>query len=132
MRKGMRLSSIHLASALLGLSAVAACSDSAVQVGTTTVGTYTFDISREGDAPGPGVKTRAVVKPTAGGDPTSIMGWVGLADEDDADKVTGVFDSNDGDFDCNLTIPSPEPAGSMFFFDVDTNGTILTGSVAAT
>ena len=117
-------------SLVLGVVCLAACGTNAVSVGTVQLGQYTFDISREGAAPGPGVSTDYVVKPPAGGMPTSVDGWVGTADEPAASKTTAVFDSNDGDFDTDLTIPSPMPTDAMFYFDVNTDGTILTGSIA--
>ncbi len=117
--------------AVCGVSAlVGACSStSAVEMGTAQVGAYTFDISREGDAPGPGVTTRFVVKPTVGGMPTSVTGWVGTATAEGSVKVPAVYDSGDGDFDDDVTVPSPLPDGSKFYFDVVSPTATATGSV---
>ncbi len=112
------------------LAALAACGSNATEVGTVQLGQYTFKISREGPAPGPGVSTDYVVKPTAGGMPTSVDGWVGTADEPAGDKTQSVFDPHDGDFDTDLTMPSPMPDGAMFYFDVYTDGVMQTGSIA--
>jgi hypothetical protein len=55
------------------LSSVLACTSTpSVELGSVQIGSYTFDVAREGDAPGPGVSTRFVIKPTAGGNPTSL------------------------------------------------------------
>ena len=117
-------------SLVLGVVCLVGCGTNAVDVGTVQVGQYTFSISREGAAPAAGVSTDYVVKPTSGGMPTSVDGWVGTADEPTASKTASVFDSNDGDFDTDLTIPSPMPTDAMFYFDVNTGGTVLTGSIA--
>ena len=109
--------------------AFGACATSAVPVGTATVGTYTLDVSREGDAPGAGVNTRWVLKPTVGGNPTSIKAWVAGDSSESATKVLAVYDPADGDFDADVTAPTPMPGHPKFWFDVDTNGVVLTGSV---
>jgi hypothetical protein len=110
----------------------AACaSDSAsVDLGSSQAGSYSFDVAREGDAPSPGAEIRVVLKATAGGMPTSVTGWVGLASAEGSVKVLAVYDSADGDFDDDVTVPSPLPDGSKFYFDVLTNDTTVTGSVA--
>jgi len=95
-------------------------------IGDTTVGPYTFHIFREGPACTAGVATDIVVKPTAGGKPSSVVGWVGLATPGSSAQVTADYDSGDGDFDTNLTCPDPMPTGAKFFFTVD--GT-MTGSI---
>ena len=74
--------------------------------------------------------TRFVIVATAGGMPTSIKGWVGGAEAEDATKTLAVFDPADGDFDDDITVPTPMPANAMFWFDVDTSGVVVTGSVA--
>lgn len=106
-----------------------ACASSAVPVGTATVGTYTFDIAREGDAPAAGVSTRWVLKPTTGGNPTSIMAWVAGDSTESPTKVLAVYDPADGDFDADVTAPTPMPGHAKLWFDVDTSGLVLTGSV---
>ena len=106
-----------------------ACTTSSVPLGSAQVGSYTFDVSREGDAAAPGNSTRFVLKPTAGGNPTSITGWVGTASGDGSVKSVAVYDAGDGDFDDDVTVPSPMPTGAKFFFDVDTNGSVATGSI---
>jgi hypothetical protein len=127
----MKLPSFRHVLGLCWISAqLAACSSTpAVELGTTQVGTYTFDISREGDAPAAGVSTRFVVKPTAGGMPTSITGWVGTATGEGSVKALAVYDSGDGDFDDDLTVPSPLPDGSKFYFDVVSAAATATGSI---
>ena len=65
--------------------------------------------------------------------PTSVDGWSQDRRQSPLrkqDVLPSVFDSNDGDFDTDLTIPSPMPADAMFYFDVNTGGTVLTGSIA--
>ena len=112
-----RISSICVALAL----AVTGCATDQTDIGDVTAGKYTFHVFREGPAAAAGVATDIVVKPTAGGMPTSVVGWVGTADGS-ANAVAADFDSNDGDFDDNLTCPSPMPDGAKYFFIVD--GTI--------
>jgi hypothetical protein len=114
---------------LLLASLLAACGSSAVTLGSTQVGPYTFDVEYEGPAPAAGVTTNMVLKPTAGGMPTSIESWIGPADVDASMKKEGVYDSNDGDYDTDFTIPNPLPAGSKYYFDVNTSGTVVTGSM---
>jgi hypothetical protein len=112
------------------LSSLLACTSTpSVPLGSVQVASYTFDVAREGDAPGAGVTTRFVLKPTAGGNPTSITGWVGTASGDGSTKAVAVYDAGDGDFDDDVTMPSPMPTGAKFYFDVNTSGTIATGSV---
>ncbi len=113
------------------LSSLFACTSTpSVELGSAQVGAYTFDVAREGDAPVAGASTRFVLKPTTGGNPTSITGWVGSVDGAGSVKTPAVFDAGDGDFDDDVTVPSPLPAGSKFCFDVDTNGVVVTGSIA--
>jgi hypothetical protein len=129
---GMTLPSFRHVFSLCCLSGLlAACSSTpAVELGTVQVGSFTFDVSREGDAPDPGVSTRFVVKATAGGMPTSVSGWVGTVPGDGAAKVPAVFDAGDGDFDDDVTVPSPLPAGSKFCFDVvSSDGATVTGAI---
>ncbi len=114
---------------LLASLLLAACGTSAVTLGSTQVGPYTFDVKYEGPAPAAGVTTNMVLKPTSGGMPTSIESWIGPADVDASMKKEGVYDSNDGDYDTDFTIPSPLPADSKYYFDVNTNGTVVTGSM---
>ena len=112
------------------VSSLLACSSTPeVELGSVQVGTYTFDVTREGDAPEAGVTTRFVLKPTAGGNPTSITGWVGTLSGNGSVKAVAVYDAGDGDFDDDVTVPSPMPTGAKFFFDVSTNGSVVTGSV---
>lgn len=111
---------------IIGATLCGCASKDKTDIGDTTVGPYSFHIFREGPACIAGVETDIVVKPTAGGKPSSITGWVGLATADSSVKVTADYDSNDGDFDTNLTCPDPMPAGAKFFFIVD--GT-MTGSI---
>jgi hypothetical protein len=44
-------------------------------------------------------------------------------------KAVAVYDAGDGDFDDDVTVPSPMPTGAKFFFDVTTNGSVANGSV---
>jgi hypothetical protein len=106
------------------------CKTPATDIGDVTVGSASYHISREGDAVAAGVSTDLVVKPAAGDTkPDSVVGWIGLADAADSTKVTGTFDPNDGDFDNDLTCPSPLPAGSQFWFTVTVAGVPATGSI---
>jgi hypothetical protein len=109
---------------------LAACSSSsAVTLGSTQAGPYTFDVKYEGPAPAAGVMTNFVLKPTAGGMPTSIESWVGPSDVDASMKEAGVYDPADGDYDTEIAIPNPLPSGAKYYFDVNTNGTVVTGSM---
>lgn len=121
----MKLVSLALVSLLF------ACSSStpAFTVGTTTAGPYTFDVLREGDAPAAGVTTTMVLKATAGGMPTSITGWIGVASGEGSTKVLAIYDAADGDFDDDVTVPTPMPAGAKYYFEVTTNSAVVTGSI---
>ena len=115
---------------LLGTSLGCSSSETHVDIGDVTVGSYTFHIFREGDPVAAGVDTRLVLKPTAGGNPTSITGWIGVESGDGSEKAAADYDSGDGDYDDNLHCPSPLPDGSKFWFQVvDGNGQTLTGSI---
>ncbi len=112
------------------VAALAACSSTPqTDIADGTVGPYTVHIFREGPMPAAGVMTDIVLKPTSGGMPDSVDGWVGLADEPASAKTTSVFDSNDGDYDTDLTCPNPMPAGAQIWFDVTTAGVVATMSV---
>src|SRR5580765_6372899 len=97
----MLLSVVAMSIAVIGrlfgiccLSSVLACSSTpSGELGSAQVGSYTFDVAREGNAPGPGVTTRFVLKPTAGGNPTSITGWVGTAGGEGSVKAAAVYDA---------------------------------------
>ncbi len=112
------------------LSTILACGSStpSVTIGTVQVGTYSFDITREGDAPTAGVTTRYVLKSNATAQPTSITGWAGIESGEGSVKAVAVFDPADGDFDDDFTVPSPVPSGAKFYFDVDTDGEDVIGS----
>ena len=118
--------------AVLSIVSALGCGGSGeVQIGTGTAGIYTFDIGREGDPPGAGVATRFVLKPTVGGNPAGITGWVGDATGAGSVKAAAVYDPNDGDFDDNVTCPSPLSADALFYFEVTgTDGTTSVGSIA--
>jgi hypothetical protein len=111
------------------LSSLLACTTPSVSLGSAQVGSYTFDVSREGDAAAAGVSTRFVLKSTAGGNPGSITGWVGIASGDGSVKSVAVYDAGDGDFDDDVTVPSPMPTAAKFFFDVISSGSVATGSI---
>jgi hypothetical protein len=113
-----------------GLTVTACSSTPSVPMGTSTVATFTFDISREGDPAVAGNVPRFVFKPTAGGNPTAITAWVGLASGEGSEKALAVYDSADGDFDDDVTVPTPMPAGSLLFFDVAVGSVVTTGSIA--
>lgn len=107
-----------------------ACSSTpAVTVGTTQAGPYTFDVLREGDAPAAGVTTMMVLKATAGGMPTSITGWIGVASGEGSTKALAVYDAADGDYDDEVTAPTPLPAGAKYYFEVTTDDRKVTGSI---
>ncbi|MEO8702753.1 MAG: hypothetical protein ABI867_22100 [Kofleriaceae bacterium] len=105
------------------------CATDKTDIGDATVGAITFHIFREGPAATAGADTTLVLKSTAGGNPTSIVGWVGLETADDSTKVDAVFDSGDGDYDIDITCPDPLPAGSQFWFTVDDDGAVETGMI---
>ena len=113
----------------LCVTAGAACGSSATDIGDITVGTTSYHISREGPEPAAGVATQMVIKPNDGSKPDMIAGWVGLANADASTKVAAKYDPNDGDFDDDITCPSPMPVGSKFHVDITTAGVVLSGSI---
>lgn len=117
--------------ALVAASLVGCGSDEPhVDIGDVTVGTRTFHVFREGDPIAAGASTRLVLKSTAGGNPASITGWIGVESAEGSTKAQANFDAGDGDYDDNLTCPSPLPAGAKFWFTVvDESGQSLTGSI---
>jgi hypothetical protein len=105
------------------IAALAGCATDKTDIGDTTVGQYSFHVFREGPACTAGVDTTLVLKATAGGKPSSIVAWVGVASAEGSEKVTAVYDSGDSDFDIDMTCPDPMPAGAKFFFLVDGSAT---------
>jgi hypothetical protein len=122
-------STTHLFAALCLAAGVAACGSNATDLGDVTVDGVSYHIAREGDEPAAGVSTQMVIKPNDGSKPDSVAGWVGLA-TDTAMAVPAVYDPNDGDYDDDITVQSPLPAGSMFYFIVTKAGVASTGSIA--
>ncbi|HEY4243946.1 MAG TPA: hypothetical protein VGM88_29230 [Kofleriaceae bacterium] len=117
--------------ALASVLVLGACSsDDSHELGTVQMGGYTMKISREGDAPVAGAMTDFVVKPESGGMPTSVKGWIGTSTRMDSAIVDGVYDPDDGDYDHDITVPSPLATDAMWVFEVDTNGTDATASIA--
>jgi len=119
--------------AAISTLAATGCSSSktdSTPVGTVTVGTYTIDIAQEGDAVAPGATSRFVLKSTAGGKPTGITGWIGIASGEGSAKKEASYDANDGDFDDDVVAPKPIPAGAQFWIEVDTNGHKDVASIA--
>lgn len=119
----------HLFAALCLTASITACGSSATDLGDVTVDGVSYHIAREGAEPAAGVMTQMVIKPNDGSKPDMVAGWVGLA-TDTAMAVTATYDSNDGDFDDAITVQSPLPAGSMFYFTVTKAGVESTGSIA--
>ena len=122
----MKIHRLFIACAL-----VAGCtSTSATDIGDATMANgQVFHISREGDMPAAGVMTQLVVKPMSGAKPDSVVGWVGVADAPASAKVAATYDSNDGDFDDDITCPSPLPEGSKIYFDITEGSVTSTISV---
>jgi len=122
----MKIHRLFIACAL-----VAGCtSTSATDIGDATIASgQTFHISREGDMPAAGVSTQLVLKPMTGVKPDSVMGWVGTADAPASAKVAAKYDSNDGDFDDDITCPSPLPEGAKIYFDITEGSVTSTISV---
>jgi hypothetical protein len=114
---------------LLALALFAGCGTSATDIGDVTVGTTSYHIAREGAEPASGVSTQMVIKPNDGSKPDAVAGWVGLA-SDSAMAVPAKYDPNDGDFDDDITVQTPMPSESLFYFTVTTDGVPLTGSIA--
>ncbi len=109
--------------------AISACSSSQ-SLGTVAAGGTTYAVSIEGDDVAPGVSTDLVAKPTDGPIPTQLVGWIGVSTAEGSTKTTCTYDSGDGDFDCNLTVPNPIPDGSQFWFEATgANGQVSTGSI---
>jgi hypothetical protein len=119
----MTTTSLFLA---IGAALCGCASTSQTPIGDTTVGSYSLHIFREGPVCAAGVMTTLVIKATAGGKPSSVVGWVGAEDASQG-MVTGVYDANDGDFDLDLTCPDPLPTDAKFFFTLDGTDT---GSIA--
>jgi hypothetical protein len=88
-----------------------------------------FHVSREGDMPAAGVSTQLVVKAMSGTKPDSVVGWVGTADAPASAKVAASYDPNDGDFDDDITCPSPMPEGAKIYFDITEGSVTSTISV---
>ncbi|MEO8554188.1 MAG: hypothetical protein ABI678_29635 [Kofleriaceae bacterium] len=114
---------------ILSIALFGACSTSATDIGDAQVNGQTIHVAREGDMPAAGVTTTIVFKATTGTKPDAIKGWVGLAEVEASAKVAAVYDANDGDFDDDITCPTPLPAGSKIWFDVTTGETTTTASV---
>ena len=126
-RTGLSILALLVAPTALGCSSAKA---EDTDLGDVPAGPQTFHVAREGDAVVAGGKTRFVIKVTAGTPPTSLTGWVGVESGEGSLKYKASFDSKDGDFDDDVTAPSPLPAGSKFWLDVDNNGVKTTGSIA--
>ena len=129
----MRVLPMSLSIAALALApTMVGCSskDDATVVGDVTAGTQTLHVEREGAEVAAGAKTRFVVKVTAGAKPTSVTGWVGLENAEGSTKYKANYDDGDGDFDDDVTCPSPLPAGSRIWFDVMNGDSKVTTSIA--
>ncbi len=113
-----------------GIAVSGACGTSATDIGDVEAGTHSYHVAREGAEPAAGVSTQLVFKPNDGVKADSIYGWVGLADVAMSGKVLAVYDPNDGDFDDDVTCPSPLPAGALIYFDVTLAGVTNTASIA--
>jgi hypothetical protein len=125
-RPGMKKTCLLLSLALFG-----ACSSTeATDIGDVQVNGQTIHVAREGDMPAAGVSTQLVFKATTGAKPDAVKGWVGLEDAADSTKVAAVYDAGDGDFDDDITCPSPLPPGSKIWFTVTSGETVTTASVA--
>ena len=74
--------------ALALLLAIPACSSDKTEIGYSTVGARTFHIFREGPAAAAGVDTTIVMKSTVGGNPDSIVGWVGIESGAGSEKTS--------------------------------------------
>jgi hypothetical protein len=122
-------STTHLFAALCLTAGITACGSSATDIGDVTVDGVSYHIAREGAEPAAGVSTQMVIKPNDGSKPDMVAGWVGLA-TDSAMAVPAKYDPNDGDFDDDITVQSPLPAGSMFYFVVTKTGVATTGMIA--
>ena len=129
----MKIATTITALTFFALSA-AGCSSSAsdeTPVGVMKVGAYSVDVHEEGAAVAPGTKTRFVMKVT-GGTPTSITGWIGIESGEGSKKQLAVYDAKDGDWDDDVVAPTPIPAGSKFWIEVETAGKKEVGSIAWT
>ena len=129
--KSIVLATLFASSVLLATACSSSSSD-ATPVGTVHVGAYTIDISQENAGVTPGGTSRFVLKPSAGGKPTGITGWIGVQSGEGSVKKDAVYDPNDGDFDDDVVAPNPIPAGALFWFEVATNEQRDVGSIAWT
>lgn len=117
----------------LALGFTCGCSSSSdkTEIGDVAIGANTFHVFREGPAAGAGVMTTFVIKPTSGDIPTAVAGWVGTSgDVPDSAQVAAVFDANDGDYDLDMTCPTPFDPASKLWFSVEHGDVDVTGSIA--
>ena len=113
------------ATVLLGL--VAGCGPS-VDVGTTMISTYSVHVTRESDFTA-GANAKFAIKLDNGTKVDSVQDWYGA--ETDPTRIDGDFDSNDGDYDTEVPIANPMPAGAMLWIAITNGGQTTTGSIAA-
>lgn len=114
----MKLVVIASFACALAVGCGSSSSDDATSLGSMQVGTTTLDIEQEGDGVVPGKNARFVLKPTSGDKPTSIVGWIGVESGQGSEKKEAVYDSGDGDYDDDVAVPDPIPAGARFWFTV--------------
>jgi hypothetical protein len=99
-----------------------------IMLGSVTVGAHTFEVTHTGIAAGKEAHidlTFAAGKPRPG----TVRGWVGI--ESATGSMKGKF-TNEGEngMHGHITPPSPMPAGSKLWLEVEENGKTTTGSIA--
>jgi hypothetical protein len=104
-----------------------ACASSETQEGNVTIGTHTVAVTREGDLTA-GDTTNFACKVDGGVQVDGVQAWYGLSS--DTQRTACVYDSDDGDYDCDVSIAAPIPPGAALFIIVTTNGVPATGSIA--
>ena len=107
------------------------CGTPSTALGSTTIGGTELMVAQEGTGAA-GSTTRFVIKPTGGrGTIQTVEAWVGIENAEGSTRATASYDPADGDFDADVTVPSPRPANSRVWIRVQFAGSMTNvGSVA--
>lgn len=98
-----------------------------ISLGSVTVGAHTFEVTHTGITAGKEAHidlTVAAGKPLPG----TVRGWVGV--ESAEGSMKGKFSKEGEGLHGHITPPSPMPAGSKLWLEVEENGTTTRASVA--
>ena len=115
---------------LLMAIALAGCHPS-TPLGSVQIGGQAFNVISEGSNAA-GSTTTYAIKPSAGNAGiTSVQAWVGTdAAGTGAVRANGAYDAVDGDYDCNVAVPNPIPAGAQLWISVESDGVTAVGAVS--